>query len=114
MIRRPPRSTLFPYTTLFRSPNPKARRNFTPAPSMVAWAWLMRLMGRMDMAAPRTSRSLLVRLHKPEPLVHAARDLGEDIGAAGVLEVVHLLDAEPRRAGEHGERVRQGGHVLGT
>src|SRR2546427_12482695 len=24
MIRRPPRSTLFPYTTLFRSPNPLA------------------------------------------------------------------------------------------
>src|SRR3712207_8101097 len=26
MIRRPPRSTLFPYTTLFRSPNPKPNR----------------------------------------------------------------------------------------
>src|SRR5258705_8107037 len=25
MIRRPPRSTLFPYTTLFRSPMPAAR-----------------------------------------------------------------------------------------
>src|SRR6266436_8611206 len=25
MIRRPPRSTLFPYTTLFRSPHPGAR-----------------------------------------------------------------------------------------
>src|SRR3712207_1907845 len=25
MIRRPPRSTLFPYTTLFRSPNVSAR-----------------------------------------------------------------------------------------
>src|SRR3712207_7473538 len=25
MIRRPPRSTLFPYTTLFRSPEPGAR-----------------------------------------------------------------------------------------
>src|SRR5256885_10019856 len=25
MIRRPPRSTLFPYTTLFRSPSPHAR-----------------------------------------------------------------------------------------
>src|SRR3712207_7394031 len=24
MIRRPPRSTLFPYTTLFRSPEPRA------------------------------------------------------------------------------------------
>src|SRR5260370_23755459 len=26
MIRRPPRSTLFPYTTLFRSPGPQGRR----------------------------------------------------------------------------------------
>src|SRR5258708_14858861 len=25
MIRRPPRSTLFPYTTLFRSPSPRPR-----------------------------------------------------------------------------------------
>src|SRR5438093_8198624 len=25
MLRRPPRSTLFPYTTLFRSPNPARR-----------------------------------------------------------------------------------------
>src|SRR3712207_8952669 len=25
MIRRPPRSTLFPYTTLFRSPGPESR-----------------------------------------------------------------------------------------
>src|SRR3712207_9253218 len=25
MIRRPPRSTLFPYTTLFRSPSPRLR-----------------------------------------------------------------------------------------
>src|SRR2546421_5632163 len=25
MIRRPPRSTLFPYTTLFRSPGPRRR-----------------------------------------------------------------------------------------
>src|SRR6266536_5582906 len=31
MIRRPPRSTLFPYTTLFRSPRPPARA----APSRV-------------------------------------------------------------------------------
>src|SRR3712207_8001006 len=31
MIRRPPRSTLFPYTTLFRSPRSRAR-NRRPAP----------------------------------------------------------------------------------
>src|SRR2546430_12728926 len=34
MIRRPPRSTLFPYTTLFRSPAPRpiARREDPAAP----------------------------------------------------------------------------------
>src|SRR2546427_5401828 len=30
MIRRPPRSTLFPYTTLFRSPQPIADDNHRP------------------------------------------------------------------------------------
>src|SRR3989454_10648718 len=31
MIRRPPRSTLFPYTTLFRSPAPRTPRRTRPA-----------------------------------------------------------------------------------
>src|SRR3712207_7791057 len=31
MIRRPPRSTLFPYTTLFRSPPPKVRYLLNPS-----------------------------------------------------------------------------------
>src|SRR2546426_2443213 len=38
MIRRPPRSTLFPYTTLFRSPyqeNPRSRLIFAPHGSRV-------------------------------------------------------------------------------
>src|SRR5438552_12978043 len=60
------------------------------------------------------SRALLVRFHKPEPLVHPARDLGENVGAACVLELVHLLDAEPHRAPEAGKRVRQRRHVLRT
>src|SRR2546426_9272868 len=34
MIRRPPRSTLFPYTTLFRSPR-RALRLLTPAHRLV-------------------------------------------------------------------------------
>src|SRR3712207_7267182 len=32
MIRRPPRSTLFPYTTLFRSADPVALAQVLPAP----------------------------------------------------------------------------------
>src|SRR5258708_20217223 len=36
MIRRPPRSTLFPYTTLFRSgPAPPPRRSPTRAPELL-------------------------------------------------------------------------------
>src|SRR2546427_2949058 len=33
MIRRPPRSTLFPYTTLFRSPSPCAESWAPPLPA---------------------------------------------------------------------------------
>src|SRR5688572_31629209 len=36
MIRRPPRSTLFPYTTLFRSPTPTMRRR----PALAGAAYL--------------------------------------------------------------------------
>src|SRR2546427_3206325 len=32
MIRRPPRSTLFPYTTLFRSPDSQAANSRTTSP----------------------------------------------------------------------------------
>src|SRR2546427_6072152 len=48
MIRRPPRSTLFPYTTLFRSPGAGSSQNYSdpaapghaPAPGPVRWpAW---------------------------------------------------------------------------
>src|SRR3989441_4046584 len=35
MIRRPPRSTLFPYTTLFRSQRPELRRKFRGTPEQV-------------------------------------------------------------------------------
>src|SRR3712207_7852895 len=38
MIRRPPRSTLFPYTTLFRSCSP---------PGVAPWRWQRFLVGRI-------------------------------------------------------------------
>src|SRR5213083_124806 len=63
-------------------------------------------------ASVMVSRALLMRFDEPEPLVHAAGDLGEDVGAARVLELVHLLDADPHRAPEAGKRVRQRRHVL--
>src|SRR5256885_4113708 len=40
MIRRPPRSTLFPYTTLFRSPRLKASRNSRTGGGRLSWRTL--------------------------------------------------------------------------
>src|SRR5258705_4138935 len=38
MIRRPPRSTLFPYTTLFRSRH--AEHNAEPVPTLIFQIWI--------------------------------------------------------------------------
>src|SRR5438034_5395583 len=38
MIRRPPRSTLFPYTTLFRSPTPRTQRGYSGVSRIFAGA----------------------------------------------------------------------------
>src|SRR2546430_4071705 len=48
MIRRPPRSTLFPYTTLFRSPHRG------PAPESTSWA-RSRCAGRARRSEEHTS-----------------------------------------------------------
>src|SRR5260221_9937949 len=70
MIRRPPRSTLFPYTTLFRSPNGERTEE---VPFVVARVLLQDFTGvplLVDLAA---MRSAVVRLNKNpgviEPLV---------------------------------------------
>src|SRR3712207_8683006 len=69
MIRRPPRSTLFPYTTLFRSsprtPGPPARRAQQQHPAVASARPLarartarqlavLRPLGAADRQAPRT------------------------------------------------------------
>src|SRR5438552_6939421 len=63
MIRRPPRSTLFPYTTLFRSPRERAQ---PPQPD------LCRQSRRLDRAlcgAPRRSEEHTSELQSPDHLV---------------------------------------------
>src|SRR3712207_8049881 len=57
MIRRPPRSTLFPYTTLFRSPT-RAKREATDSTIESV------LISRVDHSAPSApaARNVFVRL----------------------------------------------------
>src|SRR5256885_14231077 len=86
MIRRPPRSTLFPYTTLFRSPAPR------PPPEAVAQlGW-----GVPDGAAlsPLSRRG---RSHRHDP----------GCRAGGGLELPHLSEPYPpdgARARRQGDR----------
>src|SRR3989475_10368581 len=53
MIRRPPRSTLFPYTTLFRSLSILSERRRQAAGSLSGGQQQMAAIGRALMARPR-------------------------------------------------------------
>src|SRR2546421_7581973 len=60
MIRRPPRSTLFPYTTLFRSPEECRHRTArVPAPHPP------HLVGARDPGFPRAAHSVRRRRDRP-------------------------------------------------
>src|SRR6266550_5280201 len=65
MIRRPPRSTLFPYTTLFRSPRPpgRPRRATAGGPSRSPSASACRSPSRGRSRSEEHTSELQSRLH---------------------------------------------------
>src|SRR5256885_6802211 len=66
MIRRPPRSTLFPYTTLFRSRGPRVR-----AATLAAGYRLLLRRGAGARAAPLSARAPPRRRHRELALLTA-------------------------------------------
>src|SRR3712207_9105763 len=88
MIRRPPRSTLFPYTTLFRSQR--------------------RQVGAQALEARRLLQGLLVHVERPVDLDLQAADPAAGIGVAphqldplvGIVEA-HAVAQPPQRSEEH-------------
>src|SRR3712207_8447519 len=84
MIRRPPRSTLFPYTTLFRSTRVLAVGS-NVAPARIAVTLLNGASGFLDLASS-----------SPERLVRAIDDVAA--GAASLHpEAAHLIDRKSTR-----------------
>src|SRR2546427_114887 len=91
MIRRPPRSTLFPYTTLFRSAFLRKVRRFDPAqPGSLGAFWLGRDVGAVLLC--RSSEQWRQRAHVLAQIFadlayvhigayHARRDDDEQFGA---------------------------------
>src|SRR3712207_8053191 len=61
MIRRPPRSTLFPYTTLFRSLSRVARTSFEPVTGEgdESYRRRLRIFERWTVPAPREIQRVL-------------------------------------------------------
>src|SRR3989442_7869414 len=124
MIRRPPRSTLFPYTTLFRSLQEELHRLTGAAPRSPPTT-----RQRVDSSPQaRVRRSL-----REERLVHAKRlllvtlsqvQLGHRLGEhrlgarqggrVGCTIVVRQRDRRRRRGGQgrQGRQGGQGGHLL--
>src|SRR6266568_7973621 len=88
MIRRPPRSTLFPYTTLFRAPGAPGYRviNVAPRPGGgIAWARTAHLTpyGRAEVSWRRADGRLTVDVVVP----------------AGTMAVITLPDTTPTQNG---------------
>src|SRR6266498_2147027 len=74
MIRRPPRSTLFPYTTLFRSPigfgpNAHARRDCSRRPMRARLTQLSLLGGMVGLALVDSSQAGVLRTDLSKTLV---------------------------------------------
>src|SRR5882762_11439356 len=80
MIRRPPRSTLFPYTTLFRSRSCGARSNGSP-PSVAILHWATSLRTKRDRSRQRR-RQFEDLAHLRRPLIgrglHGHRRCGQN------------------------------------
>src|SRR3989442_15623973 len=88
MIRRPPRSTLFPYTTLFRSRNRAIRRGERDRRTGCATCCAVAV------------RWPLLRSPGPTAVLLAGRfELRGRIGAGGLAEVFAARDPAPRAEG---------------
>src|SRR2546422_10617872 len=103
MIRRPPRSTLFPYTTLFRSEGcGMCNTTATPRRRRGASGSRQRLASRRPTPLPAGVSAPHLHLAPPDvhpgdgrPLVHVGPevDVPDSRGAVHHVRDVHVLDA---------------------
>src|SRR5882762_4610539 len=117
MIRRPPRSTLFPYTTLFRSPpggrRPQALGELRPFQYVPSMADLLALALARPREAERQARRLLRSGGDADSMSIAHQTLGIVLRDRGELPAAleHLKSALRETARSDPNRVAD---VLGT
>src|SRR2546425_9443588 len=100
MIRRPPRSTLFPYTTLFRSEGDRRRREARAR----------------EAAAARRRRRRHVHDHEPRRVRHVPRDARSEEHTSELQSLAYLvcrllLEKKKKRQKKHGtSKISTGTH----
>src|SRR2546430_15548486 len=111
MIRRPPRSTLFPYTTLFRSEAKEGLSLVNGTQFMAAFGALglvraRRLAAAADVACALSLEALQGSRASFVPEVHQLRPLpGQRDSAANVLRLLEgaaVMEGRPRGGQSHG------------
>src|SRR6266568_9486366 len=102
MIRRPPRSTLFPYTTLFRSPALRsARLRLQDIWRAHVHAHGLELLGALaELVEEGADRGLRAPLADPDGV--AGLVIGDDGEVPVALPVAHLVDADAAQPLEAG------------
>src|SRR5438552_6153188 len=73
MVRRPPRSTLFPYTTLFRSPFPTVPPSFRSSRSPARWTHSARSEEHTSELQSPDHLVCRLLLEKKKSVLHARR-----------------------------------------
>src|SRR5579864_1571884 len=85
MIRRPPRSTLFPYTTLFRSSCAPATPSWSRARSDPAWA---RWSRRSSANIPRNGRAKTRPSKAETPMLYLLIELADKVSVLNVFRYI--------------------------
>src|SRR2546426_5438748 len=105
MIRRPPRSTLFPYTTLFRSRNESARRNRTLRRLLSRRLRRTRLTGHAGLSRRRGGLTRLRWVAQPH-VDDAVRSRDQDgVGGDRLYRAAGDRIADPVACDTLGERI---------
>src|SRR3712207_926553 len=111
MIRRPPRSTLFPYTTLFRSASDRPRRATFQSSSVAIWSSTWNDPARSS-SLPLPSGARTSRTSGQRRMAAQAPSGLRVVAGEGVGELAGEAPADELCGGGAGELLRPGGLPL--
>src|SRR5256885_8704728 len=99
MIRRPPRSTLFPYTTLFRAPSRTRRHNRWVASLPLRWRFYSSEIGRAQSELQSPCNLVCRLLLEKKKKIHLPLTDENLVGppSPGMLNEINLQPTDPAR-----------------